>query len=128
MPLKREVREQVYAKCDGHCAYCGREITFAQMQVDHVCSQMTYTYTRPDLLPKYDRHDLRNLLPACARCNRWKSTHTLEVFRREISLQIERLNNYSANYRLAKDYGLVAENVTEVKFYFEHRALGLDNA
>jgi 5-methylcytosine-specific restriction endonuclease McrA len=29
-------REEVYNKCSGHCAYCGKEITIKQMQVDHI--------------------------------------------------------------------------------------------
>jgi hypothetical protein len=28
-------RLEVYNKCNGHCAYCGKDITLKQMQVDH---------------------------------------------------------------------------------------------
>jgi 5-methylcytosine-specific restriction endonuclease McrA len=36
MKLTKEIRELVYNKCGGHCAYCGVEITSKQMQVDHI--------------------------------------------------------------------------------------------
>lgn len=60
-----------------------------------------------------------NLFPSCARCNRWKSTWSIEQFRKEISLQIERLNLRSNNYRMAKDFGLIEETNKNVVFFFE---------
>ena len=36
MAKKKIDREEVYNKCDGHCAYCGNEITIKQMQIDHI--------------------------------------------------------------------------------------------
>lgn len=35
MSFSRKTREAVYAKYDGHCAYCGRAIDIKDMQVDH---------------------------------------------------------------------------------------------
>jgi hypothetical protein len=64
-------------------------------------------------------HNTDNFNPSCARCNRWKSTFTIEQFRNEIYLQISRLNRYSNNYRMALDYGLIEETKIPVKFYFE---------
>lgn len=29
-------REQIFLKCNGHCAYCGKEITLKEMQIDHI--------------------------------------------------------------------------------------------
>lgn len=112
--MKKEIREKVYAKCNGRCGYCGRALTYKQMQVDHVypkCRGMNAVIRGTD--------DFVNLLPACARCNRWKSTYSLETFRSEIKAQIKRLNLYSAQYRMAKDFGLLAENDIEIRFYFE---------
>ncbi len=40
-------RQQVYDKCDGHCAYCGVEITLKQMQVDHIQPHW-HTFTEQD--------------------------------------------------------------------------------
>lgn len=35
MSFGKKTREAVYAKYDGHCAYCGRSIDIRDMQVDH---------------------------------------------------------------------------------------------
>lgn len=35
MAISKKTREEVYRKYDGHCAYCGREIAYKDMQVDH---------------------------------------------------------------------------------------------
>jgi hypothetical protein len=120
---KKINRQEVYDKCDGHCAYCGKEITFKQMQVDHI--KPLYRNDNVVTLESWGvergTDDIDNLLPSCARCNRWKSTFSLEMFRKEIELQIERLNNYNNNYRMAKDYGLISENNNKVIFYFEKK-------
>jgi 5-methylcytosine-specific restriction endonuclease McrA len=114
-------RQEVYNMCDGHCAYCGKDITLKQMQVDH--KEPLFRNSTDKELTYYNRergkNDMVNLLPSCARCNRWKSTYTIEQFRKEISLQIERLNNYNNNYRMAKDYNLIEETNNPVMFYYE---------
>lgn len=114
-------REEVYNKCNGRCAYCGKNITIKQMQVDHK-EPLFRNYTDMQL-EWYKRErgtdDMDNLLPSCARCNRWKSTYTIEQFRTEISKQIQRLNDYNNNYRMAKDYNLIQETNQSVIFYFE---------
>ena len=114
-------RQKVYDKCNGHCGYCGKEITLKQMQVDHIQAHwhsMSESDAQRVGITK-GSHDLDNLMPTCARCNKWKSTWTVEQFRREISLQVKRLNEYSPGYRLAKDFDLIDENLNEVVFYFE---------
>lgn len=120
-PKRNLIREQVYNKCDGHCGYCGKEITIKQMQVDHI--KPLYRNDKVTTLEVWGvergTDDFENLMPSCARCNRWKSTFNLEMFRKEIGLQIERLNNHSNNYRMAKDFGLIEEVDSSVIFYFE---------
>ena len=36
--IPKSIREKVYNKCNGHCAYCGCELEYKNMQVDHVKS------------------------------------------------------------------------------------------
>ena len=109
-------RKAVYQKYGGRCAYCGEEIPITRMHVDHMKpiwrdTSVGASYKGSD--------DFDNLMPSCAPCNLWKSVHPLEEFRAEIAAQVERLRLRSANFRLAERYGLVAENKTQVKFYFE---------
>ena len=39
MALSKTKKTQVYAKFDGHCAYCGVKIQYRDMQVDHIISK-----------------------------------------------------------------------------------------
>ncbi len=122
MKFSKETRIAVWEKFDKHCAYCGKDIELKQMQIDHI-EPLFRNYKDKELeYMKRSRgeHNTDNFNPSCARCNRWKSTFTIEQFRNEIFLQISRLNRYSNNYRMALDYGLIEETKKPVKFYFEN--------
>lgn len=36
MKLSKETRIAVWEKYNKHCAYCGKEIEYKQMQIDHI--------------------------------------------------------------------------------------------
>ena len=122
MAISKAIRERVWNKYGCKCAYCGNNIEYKKMQIDHIepayhnWDERTFAAC-PNVVKGSD--DEGNLNPSCARCNKWKGTWSIEDFRREIQAQIERLNKYSSNYRMAKDYGLLSENNIEVKFDFE---------
>ena len=40
--IPQEERKKVYEKYNGHCAYCGCEITLEVMQVDHLIPMQFY--------------------------------------------------------------------------------------
>jgi 5-methylcytosine-specific restriction endonuclease McrA len=116
-------RQQVYDKCDGHCAYCGVEITLKQMQVDHIRPHW-HTFTEQEASQAKivkGSHDLDNLNPSCARCNKWKSTYSVENFRKVVETSLERLERDTPNFRLARDYGLIKVIEKPVIFYFERK-------
>lgn len=119
--MTKETRAKVHSKCNGHCGYCGVEITVKQMQVDHINPILRgYSEIQASQINTAKGLDtMANYMPSCARCNKWKASHSLEQFRAEIGLQIERLNKYNSNYRLAKDYGLITEIPQTILFYFE---------
>lgn len=118
--MKKELRQQVYEKYNGKCAYCGCDLN-GKFQVDHIEPHWhnVSEYAANKIGIVKGSHDLDNLNPSCARCNKWKATYNIEQFRNEIAMQVKRLNAYSSNYRMAKDYGLIQETGIEVKFYFE---------
>ena len=91
------------------------------MQIDHIVP--VFRGWKDEEIERYNltrgTDDYDNLLPTCARCNKWKSTHSLEQFRKEIELQLERLKRDSPGYRLSLDYGLIKEFPKKVVFYFE---------
>lgn len=114
-------RISVYDKCGGRCAYCGISITLKQMQVDHIKPLYRNDGVKTLEVWGVERgtDNEENLLPSCARCNRWKSTYSLEMFRNIVQKSIERLERDTPNFRLARDYGLLEVTNKEVIFYFE---------
>ena len=48
-PIPKSVRKLVYAKYNGHCAYCGCEIPEKGFNVDHLHCIRNYEYTEEDV-------------------------------------------------------------------------------
>ena len=107
-PISKEIRQLVYNKCNGHCAYCGCKLEYKDMQVDHVLA-----------VGSGGSNDIDNLLPACRQCNYDKHKKTIEGFRKRISKELYKSLERVFVYRLAKKYNLVKEEPRVVKFYFE---------
>ena len=114
--LSSKVREAVYHKYDGHCAYCGKELTYKEFQVDHLVP------VQRERFGKYTEEQLErfeNYMPACRVCNHYKRAHSLDTFRRyieEIPIKLDR-DNYI--YRIGKKYNLLEEHPRKIEFYFE---------
>jgi len=105
--MKVDIRNQVYKKFNGHCAYCGCELKIQDMQTDHIvpeCRGGLYTLT--------------NLNPSCRLCNHYKRADSLEGFRYMMSYLHERvLKIYIV--RVAVKYGMLKLEPFDGKFYFE---------
>lgn len=67
--------------------------------------------------PEAERLD--NLFPACAPCNLLKTSYSLEMFRKQVSLQVERGRKSSMNFRTAERFGLIEAVEKPVVFWFE---------
>lgn len=106
--IPKKIRIAVYEKCHGHCAYCGCNLEYKDMQVDHVVS----------LYWRGGADDISNYMPACRACNFYKSTMPLEEFREHIQTVTERLQR-DFTYRIAVKYGVVTEHTEPIRFYFE---------
>lgn len=78
------------------------------MQVDHVIP-----------LRKGGVDALENMLPACRSCNHYKSTLTLEQFRRAVERMPEVLMRDSVTYKNVVRFGMVKPTPRGVVFYFE---------
>lgn len=101
-------RQKVYDKYNGHCAYCGKEITIKDMEVDHAFAKRNG-----------GTDDIENLMPACHSCNHYKRSCDIKSFR-EWSLNglLKRLKKVYI-FRVALDYGMVSINGWDRMFYFE---------
>jgi len=108
--MKKQLREKVYAKYCGHCAYCGKDIEYKNMQVDHINPHFGYKELRDD--------SFENLNPSCRRCNHYKRAYTLEDFRNLMMTLHERVVKQYIT-KVAIDYGIVKIEPFEGQFYFE---------
>lgn len=119
MSVNKKKRQAVYAKYDGHCAYCGRPIEYKDMQVDHFIPQdMACIFVMGDVPGVDNVDDFQNLMPACRMCNHYKRAHSLETFRRYIE-EIPRKLRANYIYKIGVLYGNVVENEKPVKFFYE---------
>lgn len=109
-PIPKSIRKAVYEKYDRHCAYCGCELEYKDMQVDHIESLYAHN----------GENDISNYNPACRMCNFYKSTMSIEDFRKQLGKLTGRLEKQFI-YRLAKKYGLIKEINKPIKFYFERK-------
>lgn len=148
---RKRIRELVYNKYGGHCAYCGKKIDIKDMQIDHFKpilrgwsdkyindSNENYDeYVRVHRLLQYPilpfekykitrgKDDISNYMPACRSCNFRKGTSDIETLRKEIGLQAERLMA-TFQGRMSAAYGLIQYKPHEIKFYYEKYHLSND--
>lgn len=123
-------RQKVYEKYEGHCAYCGREIKFKEMQVDHIIpkSELKYHFkvTPPpgheSVYNKIEKKimSFENLMPSCRLCNHYKRSQSLEEFRITIKTLNERLGKIYI-FRVAMNFGIVETKWWDGLFYFEKK-------
>lgn len=112
MAVNKRTREAVYAKYDGHCAYCGREIAYKDMQVDHFFPLRAWG------IEDAGTDDISNLMPSCRMCNHYKRANSLEQFRRYIA-EIPQKLRCDYIYKIGVAYGNIIENEKPIIFYFE---------
>ena len=109
--FKKEERLKVYSKYNGHCAYCGKELEYKDMQVDHLIPLEGWS--------EHGTDDFENLMPSCRRCNHYKRANSLEGWRKMIEEIPQKLERDSYIYRVALDYELIKPEPHKVIFYFE---------
>lgn len=105
--MTKKVRKIVHDKCGGRCAYCGEEIEYGKMQVDHIHPKK-----------KGGKDEMSNYNPSCRRCNFYKSVFTLNQFRGRMATLHERIET-GYIVKVGIDYGIVTIKPFDGKFYFE---------
>jgi len=114
--MKKKLREAIWIKYDKHCAYCGKELEYSKMQVDHY-----FPKRNPMLAITYgvaDVNAIENLMPSCRRCNHYKRGLLPDSFRKRMASLHERIVDIYI-IKVAIDYGLVKITPFDNKFYFE---------
>ena len=105
--MKKEKRAEVWMKYDGRCAYCGEDLEYKNMQVDHI-------------IPVHSggANDIANYNPSCRQCNFYKSANTVDFFRLNM-MDIHKRIMKPFISRLGAKYGIVQINEWDGIFYFE---------
>ncbi len=133
MKLSKKQREELKKKFGGRCAYCGCELPEKGWHADHVeavirdfemisapaWSRSSHVARQTGKVFRPENDTIENLFPACAPCNLFKATYSVEGFRKEISAQADRARAYSVNFRTAERFGLIQITSVPVVFWFE---------
>lgn len=109
----KQQRLDVWNKYHGKCAYCGCELPYNEMQIDHHIPLYQAEFENVKGL-----HTMENYYPSCRACNFYKGTNTIDLFRNQLQTLVERLNKIFI-FRLAVKYGLITINKVNVTFEFE---------
>ncbi|ECF5956159.1 HNH endonuclease [Salmonella enterica subsp. salamae] len=132
MALTRKQRERLRMKFGGRCAYCGCVLPEKGWHADHLQAVLRKSErcmkaaekgifrlktTGEVFRPEADCPE--NIFPSCAPCNLLKTTYSLEMFRKQVSLQVERGRRSSVNFRTAERFGLISVVNKPVVFWFE---------
>lgn len=136
MPSKK-IREIVFNKCGGRCAYCGCELE-SSWQVDHAVSKCYWHVYSAINSIAYSADDISNLMPACKVCNHYKRSLCVDAFgshtgfrtymlnfhkrlaklpKKTVSKQTEKRKVYMT--AIANRYGITPEKPFSGVFYFE---------
>jgi predicted RNA-binding Zn-ribbon protein involved in translation (DUF1610 family) len=116
MAKSKAVRERVHQKFGGHCAYCGTEIPYKEMQVDHYYPQCKERFYQRRFGINVHAED--NLMPTCRRCNHYKRARTPKQFKELMKGLHERLESIYI-LKVAVDYGMATIQPFDGSFYFE---------
>ena len=125
--MKQSVRQKVFDKYGGKCAYCGCDLP-TRWHIDHAnalhrnsfwCKERKKFIT-DGTCNHPENENFENYMPSCPSCNISKSTLSIEDFREWIQDGVRRLNDNHYNaYKFGKRFGLIKETGATVKFYFE---------
>lgn len=77
--LNKKLRQEIYNKYDGHCAYCGCEIEMKDMQIDHIVPK--YRNNEMWHQGEIGSDEISNLNPSCRMCNFYKGMYSIDIFR-----------------------------------------------
>lgn len=113
--ISKNIRKSIYDKYEGHCAYCGKELSIDAFQVDH----MKPVREMNGILDHPENDTIENLVPSCRQCNKRKGSGSIEFFRHELECSLDRLRMYNATFRFAELYEQIEATPKKVVFFFE---------
>ncbi|MFI7590410.1 HNH endonuclease [Micromonospora sp. NPDC049359] len=106
-----EVRWALWMVWDQKCGWCGEQLTFSEMEVDHIIPQslvgkdLRKALCLHGLSHDYDVQAPPNLLPSCRRCNSIKSariapnTPIISILLQSAERRAKRVSTRAANFK-----------------------------
>lgn len=102
----------------GFTHYCGCEIDYKDMQVDHIKPKCRNNETMAEKrLGGVGEDSIENFNPSCRMCNFYKGMSTIEQFRKRLAKDLDYKRTFAT--RLALKFGILTEKGWDGKFYFE---------
>ena len=114
--LTKQQRIKLWESSDKKCQYCGENITYSQMQLDHI-----------NAIQEGGKNELENYRCACRMCNYGKYTFSIDEFKQYIKRIPEKLIKRHFDFRIAMKYGLIEIKDKEIVFEFENKEGGIDD-
>ena len=105
--MQEKLREKVWSKYNCKCAYCGNDLEYKKMQVDHIEAKSLG-----------GKNEVENYNPSCRDCNFYKSSFSIEAFRNQLMTITDRIKKPFI-IRLAIKYNIISFKPFDGKFYFE---------
>lgn len=109
--ITKKQRAELRMKFGGRCAYCGCELPEKGWHADHVEAVL--------------RKSEQCMKAAAKGIFKLKASYSLEMFREQVSLQVERGRKSSMNFRTAERFGLIEAVEKPVVFWFEQYQEGV---
>ena len=119
-------REIIFNKYGGKCAYCGEPLQkgwhvdeLLPVKRNHKYDKNKQKFVWDGTYEHPERLNINNQMPSCPSCNINKHSGSIEEFRSLIAGFMKHLNEINTQYKIAKRYGLVKEDIKPIVFYFE---------
>ena len=119
-------REIIFNKYGGKCSYCGDPLQkgwhvdeLLPVKRNHKYDKDKQKFVWDGTYEHPERLNINNQMPSCPSCNINKHSGSIEEFRSLITGFMKHLNEINTQYKIAKRYGLVKEEINPIVFYFE---------
>ena len=106
--LNKKTRIKIWEEANKKCQYCGIELEYKDMQVDHI----EPVYLGGDC-------NLENYRASCRPCNYYKDTFSVEKFREQLSKLPDRMLRDVFIFKLTLRHGIIKINKEPIVFEFE---------
>ena len=120
--MNKRIKEAVLKKYNGHCAYCGIELTIGRMHIDHIHPKSGWKEV-DDNNELLDINRIDNLNPSCRECNSYKHFYSINEFRGLLDQLLwtnpEYLFKSVTKMKIAERFGAIRRVEWDGLFYFE---------